>query len=110
MSILDNEYIVKMPDGSKWSVPIVVIAEHRAKIYAEIDGISFENSLNDDTIPLFEEDPYEIHDWASNNMNWNYVKIYAIRIDSPDVDFQEGWINGDWEIKNEHGECIRRKL
>ena len=49
-----------MPDGSKWDVPISVIAEHRADYYRnEFDG-SLERSLKEDTIPLFEDDEFEI--------------------------------------------------
>ena len=53
-SILDKNYIVTMPDGSQWSVPVVVIATNRAASYAdEFDGDTA-RSLEEDTHPLFE--------------------------------------------------------
>lgn len=45
-----------------------------------------------------KSDDYEIHDWASNNMNWDEVKAHAIQVKAADVDFQEGWVNGEYSI------------
>lgn len=91
---------VSMPDGSRWSVPVEIIARDRAAYYAprEFDG-DIERSLTEDTIPLFESDDYEIKDWAANNMNWKDVKAHAVCVKAPSPpDFQEGWINGDKEV------------
>lgn len=98
---IDEKYLrVTMPDGSKWDVPIKVIAESRARYYAKADGVSYEESYEKDTISLFEEDAYNIEDWAANNMNWEDVKALAVRASDAedDVDFQEGWINGEKEV------------
>jgi len=67
MSVLNKNYVVEMEDGSKWAVPVRFIAEHRAKYFAEKDGVSVEESLNDDTIPLFDEDDYEIQESANES-------------------------------------------
>jgi hypothetical protein len=90
---------VTMPDGSKWDVPVSVIARNRAEFYKdEYDG-DVEKSLKADTLPLFNENGYEIADWAANNMDWKDVKSVAKKVDAmPDCDFQDGWINGDKEI------------
>jgi hypothetical protein len=96
----DKKYIVTMPDGSKWALPVMVIARDRAKNYAdEFDG-DVERSLAEDTLPLFEEESYEIHDWASNNMNWDEVCDEAEKIEEPEApDYQEGWVNGHWAVE-----------
>lgn len=104
MSILDQNYIVTMPDESKWAVPVRIIAESRAKYYANADEVSFEESLNEDTVPLFESDHYEIHDWAANNMNWRDVKDSAVQIERPNLDYEDGWVNGEYEVKAESKE------
>ncbi|AQZ81534.1 hypothetical protein BUM88_07885 [Acinetobacter calcoaceticus] len=104
MSILDQNYIVTMPDESKWAVPVRIIAESRAKYYAGVDEVTVEENLNDDTVPLFESDHYEIHDWAANNMNWRDVKEHAVQIERPSLDYEEGWANGDYEVKAESEE------
>lgn len=44
------------------------------------------------------EDYCEIIDWASNNMNWNDVKDHAVKVSVKEVDFQEGWVNGEKEV------------
>ena len=98
---MQNKYLrVTMPDSSKWDVPVMEIARNRALYYAEHDGMSLEESLNEDTLPLFRADPYKIKDWAANNMNWEDVQEIAVRVpgaEEPD-DYQEGWVNGDKEI------------
>ncbi len=92
--ILSKQLHVTMPDGSVWAVPVKIIAENRAKYYAKHDGISFEESLKD-TEECFEEDNYQIEDWAANNMDWKDVRDFAKQIDRAErVDFQEGWVNG----------------
>lgn len=91
---------VEMPDGSKWDVPVMVIAKNRADYYKdEFDG-DLEKSLKQDTIPLFESDDYEIEDWAVNNMNWGDVKEFAKQVPPMEAepDYQEGWVNGDKEV------------
>lgn len=93
---------ITMPDGSKYDVPVEIIARNRAKYYAdkEFDG-DIERSLAEDTIPLFQSDDYEIHDWAANNMNWSDVKDHATLASLPEDGeeaHQEGWINGEYEV------------
>jgi hypothetical protein len=94
---------VTMPDGSVWSVPVMIIARNRAKEYAsEFDG-DIERSLKEDTLPLFEDSEYEIKDWAAGNMNWDEVREHATKVQDrepmTDADFQEGWVNGEKEIE-----------
>lgn len=86
---------ITMPDGSKWAVPVEVIAMNRATYYAKNDGITVEESLNKDTYPLFESDEFEIEDWAANNMNWSDVEHLAVCTGKGEVDFDDGWANGD---------------
>lgn len=87
--------MVDMPDGSKWGVPVDLIARNRAAHYAhEFDG-DIERSLAEDTIPLFDDDEYEVEDWAANNMNWKDVEAHARKLQDAQTDFQEGWVNGD---------------
>lgn len=98
MSILNKNYVTTMPDGSKWAVPVKVIAESRAAYYAKDFGGDIEKSISNDTEPLFESDEYEIEDWAQNNMNWDDVVGRAACIKPPECDYQEGWINGIHDI------------
>lgn len=92
---------ITMPDGSKWDIPVSVIALDRAKYYAreEFDG-DVERSLAEDTMPLFDSDDYEIEDWAANNMNWSDVEAFATKVNDPteEIDYQEGWVNGEKEV------------
>lgn len=86
---------IEMPDGSKWGVPVEMIARHRATHYASEFGCDVEQSLAEDTIPLFESDDYEIQDWAMNNMNWNDFDGCQIKLsDAPAPDFQAAWMSG----------------
>lgn len=89
-----------MSDGSRWGVPVKLIAMDRAKVYAEDFGGDVERSLIEDTQPFFADD-FEIYDWAANNMNWEDVAADATRL--PDAaahpsDYQECWVNGEKEL------------
>lgn len=90
-----------MPDNSLWGVPVDIIARDRATHYAsEFDG-DVEKSFAEDTLPLFEGDPYQIEDWAQNNMNWSDVEKSAKQIGPPSLDydeFEEAWANAVKEI------------
>ena len=89
---------VEMPDGSKWGVPVDIIARNRAENYAhEFDG-DIEKSLAEDTMPLFESDDYEVEDWAANNINWCDVEANAIKLHEGQTGFEEGWVNGNKEV------------
>lgn len=86
---------VTMPDGSQWDVPARLIADSRARYYAANDPDTTYQEEYDYTI----NDAYEIEDWAANNMNWSDVAEHAVKAEDPeDVDYQEGWVNGDKRI------------
>lgn len=94
-------YVVQMPDGSRWAVPLMVIAHHRATHFAHEFGGDLERLLTEDTLPLFEADSYEVKDWAANNMNWSDVVSVATQIEAPgETDYQEGWVNGESYVVN----------
>lgn len=91
-----THFTIQLPDQSVWGVPIAMIAQDRAKHYAhEFDG-DVERSLAEDTLPMFEDDTYNIEDWACNNMNWSDFAEHQVKIsDAPKPDFQEAWMSGD---------------
>ena len=96
--IYNRQYRVTMPDGTVWDVPIWVIANHRAAYFIG-EFKTFAESLNADTLPLFEADEFEIIDWAQNNMTWHKVQPYAIFVSGPTpVDYEKGWESGKKEI------------
>lgn len=87
---------VEMPDGSKWGVPVEIIARNRAAHYANDFGGDIDLSLSEDTIPLFESNNYEIQDWAVNNMNWSDFDGHQIKLsEAKPPDFQEAWLSGN---------------
>lgn len=84
---------IELPDGSKWGVPVAMIARHRAGYYAYEFGGDVERSLAEDTIPLFESDDYEIQDWAVNNMLWSDFDGHQVQLEcAPSPDFERAWI------------------
>lgn len=90
---------VTQADGSKWGVPVDMIARDRAAHYMSEFGDDIKRSLAEDTLPLFETDDYEIQDWAVNNMNWSDFDGHQIRLaDAEPLDFQDAWMNGDKEV------------
>lgn len=94
------EYIkVKMPDGF-WVVPVDIIADNRAKYFAERDSdTTYEEEFN---YTMSSHD--EISDWAKDNMNWSDVQKFARKLDSKILtkdDFEESWMNNDFEFVDE---------
>ena len=87
-------YRVVMSNGEVWHVPVQVIADNRDENYADDQedtiGFILKGSLHISNI----------EDWASNNMNWDDVKAYAVKfeVDPPECDYEDGWCNGDKEI------------
>lgn len=100
MSNMDKQLVTTMPDGSRWAVPVSVIARHRAEAYAQHFEGDIEKSLQEDTGPLFDQEDFEIKDWGSNNMRWKDVENFATCIQPPDCDYEEGWANGEYELIN----------
>lgn len=87
---------VKMLDGSVFDVPVEMVARNRAAHYAHEFNGDIELSLKEGTIPLFESDDYEIHDWTANNMNWSDFDGHQVKIsDAPQPDFEDAWLNGE---------------
>ena len=87
---------VRMEDGSLWGVPVAVIARNRAEHYAGEFGGDVERSLAEDTMPLFEQDDYEIQDWAVNQMNWTDFDGHQVCLARPAApNFQNGWVRGE---------------
>ena len=87
---------VKMPDGSKWGVPVEMIARNRAAHYASEFNGDIECSLAEDTLPLFEQSDYAIEDWAKNEMNWSDFDGHQVKVsDAPPPDFQDAWMSGE---------------
>ena len=81
--------------GDVWRVSTMIIAKDRAVYYAKKKNIDIEGSLQNDTIPFFEEDDFEIEDWARNNMDWAEVENYAEKLVSKGPDMQEEWVNSE---------------
>lgn len=96
MNELPKYLTVKQSDGSVWGVPVEMIARNRAEFYAsEFDGDILQ-SQKEDTVPLFAVNPYQIHDWAANQMDWSDFDGHQVQLSLPQpVDFEEGWVNGE---------------
>jgi hypothetical protein len=81
--------VVGFPDGTRWAIPELTIAESRAAHYADDE----ERSLNEDTLPFFRKSPGEMSEWAANNMDWEDVESDAIQLESekPQCDRDDEW-------------------
>lgn len=76
-----ESYIISDSVGRKWKIPVKLIAFHRAGYYMNADNISLADSIKE-TVELFNDDNYEIEDWARNNMDWCDVSSQAHFIDN----------------------------
>lgn len=89
----EKKYLtLAIEDGSIYGIPLEIIARNRAENYKDEFANDIERSLAEDTLPLFEDDPFEAVDWASNNMNWEDVQEHAVQLRGPEpIDFQSAW-------------------
>lgn len=93
--ILNENMLVSFSDGRVFLVPVRLIAGHRAEHYSKKDGVSFLESLENDTIPLFQKYPQEILNWASGSMDWEDVEAEAVEVKeklSP-ANYSSEWVN-----------------
>lgn len=96
--LLNKNYYLKFSDGSTWAVPIYTIMMNHAEFYAGRSGTDPMTVLEKETIPFFEEDDYNIEDWAKNNMNWTDVVEHAIQVTKPILDYQIEWTTSKVKI------------
>ena len=81
---------VQFSDGTIWGIPARIIADIRAKYYAENDS---ENTEYQAEFDYTMSDDYEIKDWATGNMNWEDVKEHAKQFGGIEVDYDAEWMN-----------------
>jgi hypothetical protein len=77
-------YIVTFSNGEKWCIPVEVIAHSHAMYFFDStdEYKTFEDSLVA-SLNLFENDNYEIEDWARNNEYWanpEEIEVFYINI------------------------------
>lgn len=93
------DLLVTMENGEVWSVPAAMVALNRFYSYADTDP----PPDGEDPAALYAEtlaDDCELTDWAAGNMNWKDLSWIARRITTPHLpDYQEGWVNGDKEVR-----------
>ncbi len=86
---------VTMPDGSQWDVPAWIIADNRARYYAVNDP----DTTYQDEFDVTLQEASNLIEWAEGDMNWSDVVAHAVKVEEPaDVDYQDGWVNGDKRI------------
>ena len=98
--------IVVMPNGERWAVPAKIIINDRAHYMADKHPDEFptlEDAIKDTEEYFADDDHYDLHDWAANNMNWEDVKEYAFKVGEPELlteeQMQEAWCNGEHSVK-----------
>lgn len=94
--------------GEIFEIPATVIAEDRAKYYANSD-CQKDNTLKFSEVYAKEldyslNDNGELLDWASNNMNWSDVEPHAKKVEKVNFtcDYQDEWINSESKEFVEH--------
>jgi len=86
---------IEMEDGSKWDVPLNIVAENKANYYCE----SIAEFEREKTLVMNVES--EGIDWLQNNMDWDDVKSVAVRVESEIPDYNKMMVNADMKIIDE---------
>jgi hypothetical protein len=91
-------------DGQVWRVPALVIAENRARYYADTDP----STTYEEELEFTLTDRFELLDWMRNNMNPEDFEAAAEQIKGPTpIDFAEGCSDSDAEWRVERAPSSR---
>lgn len=98
-SLNDKRIYIDMPDGLTYVIPVMVIAEHRARTSAfQTGGDYYESMIR--ALKDFESDDKRIRDYARMQVKWEDVKYEAIILKrKQDIDYEFFWKSGQLEIK-----------
>jgi hypothetical protein len=91
---------VRFSNGDEFTIPARIIAENRANYYATIDGYEKDSNEWEQEVQYAINDPYEIEDWAANNMDWVDLEPYAELLEKSEFDYNEEWGEADKELSN----------
>ena len=86
--------IVGFSDRTYWSFPAHIVADARAKYFAEVDSARGDGEYDEVYKQEYDytiSDESELKDWMMNNMNWEDVKDFATQIKSEDFDYEKEW-------------------
>lgn len=85
-----SKVLIEFSDGAVFSIPVKAVALNRSEYYAKKQGLSVDEVMEKDTIPLFECE-YEIEDWLENNMNWSDIKPHLTKEKEPGMNYKDEW-------------------
>jgi hypothetical protein len=85
---------ITMSDHSVWQIPASVIAENRARYFAERDP----DTTYEEELEYTLSDDAELLDWVSGNYNWEDLEADAMMIKSPHIDYSDDWQDSYKEV------------
>lgn len=89
---------------SQWDVPLSIIAENRAIYYANLDNPGKQKGQWEWDQTFKQEyyetmnDPKVATDWASGNMDWDDVHLFAVPATIKPMDYRAEWVNAEKTI------------
>lgn len=90
------------PNGERWRVPARLIADDRARYYAEKDhpnDVEAQREAKAIEVDFALNDSAELFDWLRNNMDWEDVEPHATQIDGPqEVDKSDFYNTADLDL------------
>jgi hypothetical protein len=94
----EKKLIIKFTKGVTYAVPAKIVAEDRARYYANVDGYEEDSQefLNEVNTAL--DDEFMIFDWVQNDMNWSDLRPYAERIEEKPINLDDEWSDGNHTI------------
>jgi hypothetical protein len=94
----EKKLIIKFHKGVTYEVPARVIAENRAKYYAETDGYELDSNEYFDEVNRALDDEFLIFDWVQNNMDWYGLEPYAVWVENKSINLEDEWESGNHTI------------
>ena len=86
-------------DGSRWGLPLCLVAERHARQHAAANGVTPARSLVDVTVPLLRATPAAAVKWADEHLTAEELKTHLRLLESaPELDLHAEWKRCDKRV------------
>lgn len=80
--INDSQLLITLPNKEKFILPMIVVALNHANHFKNKFGMNLDRSLNDNSLPMFANEPHKAKRWLQDNMIWEDIELHVRKINN----------------------------